>query len=155
MLKIKIIAVGGIKEKSYKDLILEYKKRLKPYAKFEIIELQSEPFRREQDKEKVKKNEEEKFLKIIEKNSESLIVALDENGRGLTSREFAVFLEQEKREIIFLIAGTLGFTEKIKKSAQINLSLSLLTFPHEMARIILTEQIYRAITILKNKKYHY
>lgn len=155
MIKIKIIAVGGIKEKPYRELMYEYEKRLKPYVKLDIIELQSEPFRREQDKERVKKGEEEKFLKIFEKNKDALIVALDEQGKQFTSKKFADFLDSKQGEIIFLIAGALGFTEKIKKIANDNLSLSLLTFPHEMARIILAEQIYRAITILKNKKYHY
>lgn len=155
MLNIKIIAVGRVKEKSYSDLISKYEKRLKPYAKFEIIELQSEPFKKEQDKDKVKKNEEEKFLKIMERNNKSLIIALDERGKEFTSQKFAEFLKAEKGEIIFLIAGALGFTEKIKNSANINISLSQLTFPHEMARMIVMEQIYRAITILKNKKYHY
>jgi 23S rRNA (pseudouridine1915-N3)-methyltransferase len=155
MLKIKIITIGGVKEKSYNGLINEFLKRLRPYAKVEILELKAESFKRESDKEKAKKIEGERILKSIEKCGHTRIFLLEEEGREFNSLEFANFLEKDTREIIFVIAGTLGFSLKVKEKIKISVSLSRLTFPHEMARVVLFEQIYRGITINKNKKYHY
>ncbi len=155
MLKIKIITIGSVKERTYNDLIKEYLKRLRPYAKIEILELKTESFKRESDKDKTKKIEGERILKSIEKCDNARIFLLEEEGREFDSLEFADFLDKDTREIIFVIAGTLGFSPKVKERIKTSISLSRLTFPHEMARVILLEQIYRGITINKNKKYHY
>jgi 23S rRNA (pseudouridine1915-N3)-methyltransferase len=155
MLKLKIITIGSIKEKAYNNLIEEYLKRLKPYAKIEILELKAESFKRESDKEKAKKIEGERILKSIEKCGDARIFLLEEGGREFNSLEFADFLDKDTREIIFIIAGTLGFSLEVKEKIKTSISLSKLTFPHEMAKVILLEQIYRGVTINKNKKYHY
>jgi 23S rRNA (pseudouridine1915-N3)-methyltransferase len=155
MLKIKVIAIGKIKDSSYKLLISEYSKRLSPYSKIDIIELDAGSFKNDSQKEKVKKEEGEKFLKIIEKNMDSRIILLDEGGEVFNSVEFSEFLNYDTREVIFLIAGTLGFSEEVKSRVPKKFSLTRLTLPHEMARVILFEQLFRAVTIETGKKYHY
>lgn len=155
MLKIKIVSVGKIKNKAYKTLNDEFLKRLKPYAMINSVELPHGSFISESDKGRVVKVETEKFLKIIKKNEGSFVVALDESGSGLSSVGFADFFKETNSEVLFLISGTLGFDDSIKKAVDMRLSLSEMTFPHEMARVILLEQIYRSATIINQKKYHY
>lgn len=155
MFNIKIITIGKIKEESYKTLIKEYLKRLSPYARINIVELDSKSFKKDSEIDKVKKDEGEKFLKAISNNIDSIIIALDENGDELTSYKFADYLDVQNREIIFLIAGTVGFSKEVKLRVNKLFSLSQMTLPHEMARVVLLEQIYRSATIINNKKYHY
>jgi len=155
MLKIKIVSVGKIKDKAYKMLNDEFLKRLKPYAMIKLTELSYDSFRGESDKARVVKAESDKFLKIIEKNKSSFVVALNESGDEFNSIEFAQLVNRKSPEIIFLISGTLGFSEDVKNAVAMNLSLSKMTLPHEMARVVLLEQIYRSATIINQKKYHY
>ena len=155
MLNVKIITIGSIKENSYNYLIREYIKRLNPYVKLEIIELKSEGFIRESDKEKTKKAEGQRILKATENIGDARVFLLEENGREFNSLKFADFLAKDTRQIIFIIAGALGFSPEVKIKIKESISLSKFTFPHEMARLILLEQIYRGVAIKKNKKYHY
>lgn len=152
MLKINIIAVGKIKDKSFLGLSEAYLKRLKPFASIKIEELKAESFSKN-NKEKIKKIESEKIENILEKHSKENIFLLDEGGKEFASIQFSKFLDKHK-EIIFVVAGSLGFSAELKNKYQ-KISLSQLTFPHEMARVVLLEQIYRASTILNNKEYHY
>lgn len=155
MFNIKIIALGKLKEKYWEEAEQEYLKRLKQYAKIEIIEVQEEPFRENDTHEKIKEKEALKIEKLLSKNA--LIVALHERGKEYTSLELAQFLNENSsrgEEIIFVIGGPLGLHESLLKKTQ-QISLSSLTFPHQMVRTILLEQIYRSATILQGKQYHY
>jgi len=157
MLKITILAVGKIKNENFKKAFEEYLKRLSPYASLKVDELDPEPFYDNSDKEKIKEKEGKKIAKYLEKFKQSKIFILDEKGKEFNSTNFSEFLfKNELDEIVFVIAGTLGFSEEIFGYKNvIKISLSQMTFPHELARVILAEQIYRAIAINKNKSYHY
>lgn len=154
MIQATILAIGGIKDAPLRELAEEYLKRLAPYAKVEIQELKAEAFGAD-DEEKAKKKEGERILNFLEKKSDVKIFLLTESGKLKNSKEFAGFLGAESGQIIFVIAGALGFSDEVLKKPFVRLSLSPMTFTHEMARVILLEQIYRAATILKGKKYHY
>lgn len=157
MFKITIIAIGGIKKGYFKDGIDEYLKRLKVDAKINIEEIKPEPFFDNSDHNKIKKMEGDKFLKALEKYSQDKIVILDERGKEFESKEFSEFLVRNNQDnIVFVIGGALGLSEEVLNySGSMKISLSKMTLPHEMVRLVLVEQIYRAIAITKDKKYHY
>lgn len=155
MFNVVILAVGKIKAKHWQTAVREYLARLKPYAKIVIEEVSSEPFKRESDKEKAKQNEGEKLLKALAKYSDSEIIFLDERGRELSSSEFSDFFSREARRVVFVIGGALGFDENLAKRSFTKISFSKMTLPHELARVVLLEQIYRAATIAAGKSYHY
>ncbi|NCN07328.1 23S rRNA (pseudouridine(1915)-N(3))-methyltransferase RlmH [Candidatus Falkowbacteria bacterium] len=154
MLNITLLTIGKIKDKSINDLILEYLKRLKPYAKINIEELKSESFKVD-NKNKAKEVEGERILNYLKKYPDSQVILLTENGKTFDSVEFSDFINNENTHFIFVIAGSLGFSKAVENKIKTSLSLSKMTFTHEMARLILLEQIYRAITIHKKKEYHY
>jgi 23S rRNA (pseudouridine1915-N3)-methyltransferase len=153
MLEIIIIAIGKVKNNFFSGAIGEYLARLKPYASVKILELTPESFS-ESNREKAKKIEGERIVKALEKYSDAEIFLLHERGREMDSLKFSEKLAHANGKIVFVIAGALGFDEEVLKKYQ-QLSLSKMTFPHEMARLILLEQLYRAITIIKGKTYHY
>ncbi len=156
MFRITILVIGKLKEKYFQTAVLEYIKRLKAYVKLEIIELEAEPFGEDSgSRAKSKKKEGERILKFLKKYGNAEIIILDENGKNISSKGFAEFLDSIDRHIVFVVGGALGWDEEIKKQPFMRLSLSLMTFPHELARVILLEQIFRAVAILKNKEYHY
>ncbi len=154
MLKIAILAIGKIKNKSIFDLSSDYLKRLNPYVRLEIIELASESFSKN-TKSLAKQKEGERIISFLAKRVNARVFLLAENGIQFNSCEFADFLNKINEEIIFVIGGSLGFSEKVLDKYKNRISLSKMTFPHELARVILLEQIYRAITIINNKEYHY
>ena len=154
MLNITLLTIGKIKDKSINDLILEYLKRLKPYAKINIEELKSESFKVD-NKNKAKEVEGERIINYLKKYPDSQVILLTENGKTFDSVEFSDFINNENTHFIFVIAGSLGFSKAVENKIKTSLSLSKMTFTHEMARLILLEQIYRAITIHKKKEYHY
>ncbi len=154
-LNLKIIAVGKIKNKELAILAKEYQKRLSPFCKLQTIELPAVPFLSEGDKEKSKRKEGEKIIAYLDKNSTENFFLLEEYGKEFSSIDFSKKLTSLSGCITFIVAGTLGFSEEIKKLNLPRLSLSQMTFPHEMARILLLEQIYRTISIINGKKYHY
>ncbi len=157
MLDITILAVGKIKKEYFQTGCDEYLKRLSPYARIKMEEVQAEPFDSNVDSDRVKSKQKEgvRILAFLEKFPESYVFLMDEHGQSITSTELAQKVENLNKHIIFVIGGALGFSEEVLKYNAEKISLSMLTFPHEMARMILLEQIYRAITILKNKNYHY
>ena len=154
MLNITLLTIGKIKDKSLTDLILEYLKRLSPYAKIKIEELKAESFKAD-NKNKAKEAEGERILNYLKKYPDSQVILLTENGQTFDSVEFSDFINHETAHYIFVIAGSLGFSKAVENKIKTSLSLSKMTFTHEMARLILLEQIYRAVTIHKNKEYHY
>ena len=155
MFNIVILAVGKIKEKYWREAAETYLARLGPYAKIIVHEVASEPFRRESDKEKTKQKEGERLLAALDKYPDSEIILLDERGKQFVSPEFASFLDHALRRQIFIVGGVLGFGENILKMNLTKISLSKMTLPHELARVCLLEQIYRAATIVSGKNYHY
>ncbi|MCK9439190.1 MAG: 23S rRNA (pseudouridine(1915)-N(3))-methyltransferase RlmH [Patescibacteria group bacterium] len=153
MKKITILSIGAVKEKYYQEAILEYSKRLSKEIKLDFIELPSKGFS-EKDALIIKKQESQRILDFLNKNKNSQIFLLSENGEELDSIQFSKKIFSFNEEIIFVIAGALGFDFDVLGNYK-KISLSKMTFLHEMAKVILVEQIYRAVNIEKGKKYHY
>ena len=149
---IKIISVGKIKEKYLKDAITEYKKRLSKYIKIEIIEIPDEDYN---EKEKTLIKECEKIKGYI--NPKDYLITLDINGNQLNSIEFSKLIDKtliQNSNITFIIGGSYGLHDNIKELSNYKLSFSKLTFPHQLFRVILLEQLYRSFKIIKNESYH-
>jgi len=156
MLNLHIACLGKLKESYWNGAEQEYLKRMKPYAKITITELSEQPFRDVSEKKQIQKKEAETIKKYIKKND--ITVALDEKGKHYSSKEFAAFVESlssRGERITWIIGGPLGLDPSLIAKAHHVVSLSSLTFPHQMTRIILLEQLYRVATIIKNKPYHY
>ena len=147
---ITIITIGKIKEKYIKDGIDDYLKRLSKYTKIELIELEDESF----DKAKTLKVEAEKILKKV--NLKSYIITLEIEGNELSSIELSNLIDKSNNygDITFIIGGSLGLSKNISNISNYKLSFSKMTFPHQLMRVILLEQIYRSFRILKNEPYH-
>ena len=149
---IKILCVGKIKENFFKEAILEYQKRLSKYTKLEIIEVE-DIF--EQNIENIKRKEAELLLKNI--NEKDFVITLEINGKELDSIELSKKIENIlmiNSNITFIIGGSYGLDNIIKNRSNLALSFSKLTFPHQLFRIILLEQIYRSYKIINNESYH-
>lgn len=149
---IKIICVGKIKEKFFTESIKEYTKRLSKYTKLNIIEVEDISIG---TKEIILKEEQEKIIKHL--SEKDYVITLEIEGNQLTSIEFEQKLEkisQINSNITFIIGGSYGLSEEIKKRSNYKLSFSKMTFPHQLFRIILLEQIYRAYKIKNNESYH-
>ena len=157
-MKIKIICVGKLKEKYLKDAILEYSKRLGRFCTLEITELSDEKIPDNPsvaEEEKVLFCEGEKILNKI--GASDYVVTLCVEGKQLSSEEFAKKLsdiQMTSSNIVFIIGGSLGLSDKVKKSASLHLSFGKITLPHQLMRVILSEQIYRAFKIINNEAYH-
>ena len=149
---IKIITVGSIKEKYLKDAIEEYKKRLSRYTKLEITEVKDEGLVEEKKAIELESTKIEKHI-----NERDYIITLEIEGKELNSIEFAEKLDKiqiENSNIVFIIGGSYGLSDNIKKKSNWHLSFSKMTFPHQLFRVFLLEQIYRAYKINNNEKYH-
>lgn len=158
-MKITIIAVGKIKEKYFKDGIGEYLKRLSKYCKLEILEVMDEktPEHASQLMEdKIKEKEALRIRKLIK--SDAHVMILDIKGNKYDSMGFAKEIEllgiNGKSHIQFIIGGSLGLHESVKQCANEGISFSDMTFPHQLMRLVLCEQIYRAYRIINNEPYH-
>lgn len=153
-MEIKLIVVGKTKSSELVRLINEYVKRINFYKKFKIIVVNSLKSKKNSEKE-IKKIEGENVLKIVKKNE--LIFLLDENGKSFNSRKFADFLSNKfktNKSIVFVVGGAYGFSNEIKQKSNEIISLSEMTFSHQIIRLFFTEQVYRALTILNNHPYH-
>lgn len=149
---IKIICVGKIKEKFYKEAILEYQKRLSKYTKLEIIEC---PDYDNLPIETIKKYEMEQILKKI--SDKEYIITMQIEGKCIDSVEFSKLIDEtliKNSNISFIIGGSYGLHDDIKKMSNYSLSFSKMTFPHQLFRVILLEQLYRSFKIIKNESYH-
>ncbi len=162
MLNIKIICVGKIKEKSLQELINEYSKRLSKYCKLDIIELQDEKFGNNLsylEAEKVKNIEGNKIKEKILKYEKATIFLLDLKGKEYSSEEFSEKLSQvatyENSTIIFVIGASLGISKEVLEMSNNKICFSKMTFPHQLIRVFLLEQIFRAFKIQNNEKYHH
>ena len=149
---IKIITIGSIKEKYLKEAIEEYKKRISKYTNLEIIELKDEGLVEET---KAVRLEAEKIEKYV--NDKDYIITLEIEGKEYNSIEFAEKLrtiQMENSNISFIIGGSYGLADSIKEKAKLHLSFSKMTFPHQLFRVLLLEQVYRADKINNNESYH-
>lgn len=151
MLNITLITIGKVKEAYLNEATLEYLKRIKPYGRLTMQELKAEPFSGT-TKDKAKQIEAGRIEAILEKRTGAEIYLLSEHGTLFDSPDFANKIKD--KEIVLVIAGSLGFAKDLEAKYP-KISLSPLTFPHELARVVLLEQIYRAATIINNKEYHY
>lgn len=149
---IKILCVGKIKEKFFKEAINEYLKRISKYSKIEIIEVNDVDLN---NKDLNLEKERDNLLKYI--NDKDYIVTLEIEGKQLTSEEFSKTIDKtliNYPNITFIIGGSYGIHDDIKNRSNLKLSFSKMTFPHQLFRIILLEQIYRGFKIIKNESYH-
>lgn len=149
----KILCIGKIKEKFLVDGINEYKKRIEGFSKIEIVEL------KEYNTSDISKNIENEGLEILNKISkDEYVITLEILGKKLDSVAFSKHLENilnyHSSKITFVIGGSNGLSDMVKNRSNYKLSFSDMTFPHQLMRLILTEQLYRAITITNNKEYH-
>ncbi len=158
-MKITIISVGKIKEKFYREAIAEYEKRLSSYCKFQIIEVSDEktPDKMSQrEEDMIKEKEADRILANLKEDA--LVVTLEILGKRLDSVEFANYIQEKTihgaSHIQFVIGGSLGLHKKVSDRSNLKLSFSDMTFPHQLMRVILTEQIYRAFRIIANEPYH-
>lgn len=158
-MQITLVTVGKIKEQYLKEAINEYIKRLSPYSKINIIEVMDEPIVDNPSKKEIEKaidKEGEKILSHLPNNS--YVINLDLNKKEYDSIEFASFLQKRidtySNHLVFVIGGSYGLSEKVKNNAKESISISKMTFTHQMTRLLLLEQIYRAFKINNNETYH-
>ncbi|MBO6210275.1 MAG: 23S rRNA (pseudouridine(1915)-N(3))-methyltransferase RlmH [Schwartzia sp.] len=159
-MKITILAVGKLKEKYLRDGVAEYLKRLATFAKIECIEIAEEKMPDNfspAEKEKTLAREGERLLARVPEGSE--LIVLDVTGEELSSEELAARLDDWMvggvSHLTFLIGGAFGLSPAVRKTAKLRLSFSRMTFTHQMMRLLLTEQIYRAFKIMRGEKYHW
>lgn len=158
MLTINVICIGKIKEKFFKDALDEYSKRLSKYCKLNILELPDEkiPDKINQNIEKeIKSKECDNIINHIKKDS--YIICLDLTGKALSSEQFSKNIEKismQSSQITFIIGGSLGLTEKILNMSNQKICFSKMTFPHQLIRIFLLEQLFRAFKISNGETYH-
>ncbi len=155
MMKITIISVGKLKEPPLQDMERIFLTRLGPMAKITIIEIPEEYYSKSSQAPNARKKEATKIQGRIKPGA--YVIALDERGKQINSEKFSHSLADiasNGTEVIFIVGGSSGLDESIRSQADTVLSLSSLTFPHQLARVILIEQIYRAMTIRSGKIYH-
>ena len=158
-MNIKIIAIGKLKEKYWQEAVKEYSKRLGAYCSLEIVELKESLLRANAsaaDEEAVKRAEGEEILNRIRKTD--YVITLEIKGKSLSSEALSEKIEQlgidGHSDIAFVIGGSLGLSPQVSQRADFKLSFSAMTFPHQMMRVILLEQIYRSFKIMRNEAYH-
>ena len=158
-MKITVITVGKIKEKYLKDAIAEYSKRLGKYCKLEIIEVADEKTpdnASEVVEAAIRSKEAERILKYVK--DDAFVITLEINGKQLSSEELADKIDklgvQGTSHIIFIIGGSIGLGQEVLQKSNYALSFSKMTFPHQLMRVILLEQIYRSYRIINHEPYH-
>ncbi len=159
MLKVNVVCVGKLKEKYLKDAVTEYSKRLQAFCKFDITEVDEEKTTDSPNAsqiENILNAEGKRILSKIDKSAK--VVAMCIEGKKKSSKAFAEFFSDSTvngvSNIVFVIGGSWGLSEEVKKRADLKLSMSEMTFPHQLARVMLCEQIYRAFSINSGTKYH-
>jgi 23S rRNA (pseudouridine1915-N3)-methyltransferase len=159
---ITILCVGKVKESSLTSLINEYVKRISKYNKINIVEINDEKFDKnlsENEKLQIKNTECNKIIEKINNITNPYVISLDLKGETLTSEKLSKKISEistyNSSNIVFVIGGSLGLNENILKISNLTLSFSTLTFPHQLIRLFLVEQIFRSYKILNNETYHH
>lgn len=158
-MNIQVICIGKLKEKYWADAVGEYMKRLSRYASAEIVELKESRLPDKAgpaEEEKVKLEEGREILKVIKDGT--YVITLEIHGKQLSSEELASKIEnlglEGKSDVAFIIGGSLGLSPEVSRRADFKLSFSKMTFPHQMMRVVLLEQIYRSFKIIRHEAYH-
>lgn len=156
-MKITLLQIDKTQEAWLNEGIAQYIKRLGNYVSFEMATINM-PKNVRQRTEEEQKNEEAKLI-FAKLQPSDVLILLDENGKHYSSREFSRFISQQQnasvKHLVFIIGGPFGFDEKLYNRANFKLSLSAMTFSHQMVRVFFLEQLYRAFTILRGEKYHH
>ena len=156
-MNIKLIAIGKTDNKSLQSLIDDYQKRLSFYIKFDLELIPDIKNVKNLSEQQQKEKEGELILSKV--SSTDQLILLDENGKSFTSVDFANELQKKMnagiKTLVFVIGGPYGFSEEVYKKAQGKISLSAMTFSHQMVRLFFIEQLYRGFTILRNEPYHH
>jgi 23S rRNA (pseudouridine1915-N3)-methyltransferase len=156
-MKVKLIAIGKTDDKSLHTLIEMYTERLQHYIKFELTLIPD--IKNVKNLTQKQQKEKEGSLLLNKLQAGDQLIILDEKGKDFRSIEFSTFLQKKMnsgiKQLVFVIGGPYGFSEEVYKKAQGKVSLSKMTFSHQMIRLFFTEQLYRAFTILKNEPYHH
>lgn len=158
-MKITVIAVGRLKERFYREAVAEYEKRLGRYCKLEILQVEDEktPDKASQaEADLIRKKEADRIIRLLKEDA--CVVTLEIAGRMYDSEEFAHTMEKMQisgiSHIQFVIGGSLGLHAKVSEKADLAVSFSKMTFPHQLMRVVLLEQIYRAYRIIHKEPYH-
>ncbi len=156
-MKVILTAVGKTNNLNFKNAISDYQKRLKFYIPFEVEELPDIKNTKSMTEEEQKKREGEMLLKFFQEGDE--VILLDDKGEEFTSMKFSAYIEKKTlsglKRLVFVIGGPYGFSPEVYDRANGKVSLSKMTFSHQMVRLIFVEQLYRAMTILKGEPYHH
>jgi 23S rRNA (pseudouridine1915-N3)-methyltransferase len=156
-MKVTLLTIGKTDDRILRELIESYHKKLSYYARFRYEELPDVAKNKSTDIETQKRLEAHKIVLHTEKSSR--LILLDENGTNFSSREFATFIEKQgvsgNSDLTFVVGGPYGFHPSLKEKAYALISLSKMTFTHQMVRLIFSEQLYRCFTILKGEPYHH
>jgi 23S rRNA (pseudouridine1915-N3)-methyltransferase len=156
-MKIKLLLTGKTEEEFLKTGIREYELRIKRYIPFEIIEIPA--LKNAANLSPAEQNAREYGMICKQCLSGDVIILLDEHGKEMRSTEFATFLNKQfltgKKNLVFIVGGPFGFDPSLKKMASFILSLSRMTFSHQMVRLFFTEQLYRGLTIIRGESYHH
>lgn len=154
---IRLLCVGKTREKHFREAIENYLRRIRHYTSIEYIEIKAEKRKKTENSEQIKQRECEKIRQAIP--PQSIVIALDERGAQYSSREFSQLLSRYQdrgnvKTLMFVTGGATGFSEEFLKNVDSVMSLSKMTFPHQLCRLIFVEQLYRAYTILAGESYH-
>ncbi|WP_282787674.1 23S rRNA (pseudouridine(1915)-N(3))-methyltransferase RlmH [Flavobacterium croceum] len=156
-MNIKLLAIGKTDNKCLQELIDDYKKRLSHYIKFDFEIIAD--IKNAKNLSELQQKEKEGELILSKIINTDFVILLDENGKSFSSIDFADFLQKKMnagiKTLVFVIGGPYGFSKSVYEKAQGKISLSAMTFSHQMIRLFITEQIYRAFTIIKNEPYHH
>ena len=157
-MKVTLICVGKVKEKFYRDAIKEYEKRLGAYIKLNTIEISDEKVKVENDSEIALAMEKEGNNILSKIKDNQYVITLEILGKNLSSEEFASKIDNlmliGKSDVALVIGGSYGLSDSVKKRSDFALSFSRMTFPHQMMRVVLLEQVYRAYRIITGASYH-
>ena len=157
-MKVTLICVGKVKEKFYRDAIKEYEKRLGAYIKLNTIEISDEKVKVENDSEIALAIEKEGNNILSKIKDNQYVITLEILGKNLSSEEFASKIDNlmltGKSDVTLVIGGSYGLSDSVKKRSDFALSFSRMTFPHQMMRVVLLEQVYRAYRIITGASYH-
>ena len=157
MLTVNLIAVGKLKEDWLRRGLEEYRKRLEGYCRFRVTEIEEYRLPESPSPAQIAKGLEEEGKRILQKTGKGPLIALCVEGKELSSPQFARYLEQIQQtasEVDLVIGGSFGLWDGVKEKAALRLSVSPMTFPHQLARVMLCEQLYRSFQILSDGRYH-